>query len=89
VISIGAPGVPRSSPDYHAITLMNTILGGSFTSRLNDELRERTTVPPAGAVRVRLLAVSVLNGLVSGDGQKSRGFADDRLGGLRPISSFF
>ena len=41
VISIGAPGVPRSSPDYAAITLMNTILGGSFSSRLNDVLREQ------------------------------------------------
>jgi zinc protease len=40
VINIGAPGVPRSSPDYAAIQLMNTILGGSFSSRLNDILRE-------------------------------------------------
>jgi zinc protease len=41
VIYIGAPGVPRNSPDYPAITLMNTILGGSFSSRLNDFLREQ------------------------------------------------
>ena len=41
VISIGAPGVDRSSPDYPAITLMNTILGGSFSSRVNDVLREQ------------------------------------------------
>jgi zinc protease len=41
VISIGAPGVSRTSPDYPAITLMNTILGGSFSSRLNDILREQ------------------------------------------------
>ncbi|HET7322586.1 MAG TPA: pitrilysin family protein, partial [Longimicrobiaceae bacterium] len=41
VIQIGAPGVPRGSEDYAAITLMNTILGGSFSSRLNQILREQ------------------------------------------------
>ena len=37
---IGAVGVPRSTRDYFALTVMNTILGGSFTSRLNQNLRE-------------------------------------------------
>ena len=41
VVTIGAPGVDRRSPDYPAITLMNTILGGSFSARLNDILREQ------------------------------------------------
>jgi zinc protease len=41
VIYIGAPGVPRDSPDYPAIQLMSTVLGGSFSSRLNDVLREQ------------------------------------------------
>ncbi len=40
VIIIGAPGVERRSPDYAAISVMNTILGGLFTSRLNFNLRE-------------------------------------------------
>ena len=40
VIMIGAPGVARTSPDYAAIEVMNTILGGSFSSRLNQNLRE-------------------------------------------------
>jgi zinc protease len=40
VIMIGAPGVMRSSPDYPVIEVMNTILGGSFSSRLNQNLRE-------------------------------------------------
>lgn len=40
VIIIGWPGVPRTSPDYAALTVMNTILGGSFSSRLNTNLRE-------------------------------------------------
>jgi len=39
-IRIGSVGVPRSTPDYFPITVMNTILGGSFTSRLNNNLRE-------------------------------------------------
>ena len=40
VISIGAPGVARSSPDYAALVVMNTLLGESFSSRLNSNLRE-------------------------------------------------
>lgn len=41
VIMIGLPGVERNSPDYAAITVMNSILGGSFSARLNDILREQ------------------------------------------------
>jgi zinc protease len=37
---IGAVGVPRSTKDYFALTVMNTILGGSFSSRLMQNLRE-------------------------------------------------
>jgi zinc protease len=37
---IGAIGVPRSTQDYFALTVMNTILGGSFSSRLMQNLRE-------------------------------------------------
>jgi predicted Zn-dependent peptidase len=40
VILIGHVGVPRSTPDYYPGRVMNTILGGSFTSRLNQNLRE-------------------------------------------------
>ena len=40
VILIGAAGVERSNPDYAALEVMNTILGGSFSSRLNSNLRE-------------------------------------------------
>jgi predicted Zn-dependent peptidase len=39
-IRIGAVGVPRSTPDYFPLLVLNTILGGSFTSRLNQNLRE-------------------------------------------------
>jgi zinc protease len=40
VIMIGNPGVNRRSPDYYALQVMNTLLGGSFSSRLNQNLRE-------------------------------------------------
>jgi len=40
VITIGWPGVERRSPDYAALMVMNTLLGGSFSSRLNANLRE-------------------------------------------------
>jgi predicted Zn-dependent peptidase len=39
-IRIGWVGVARSTVDYAALQVLNTILGGSFTSRLNTNLRE-------------------------------------------------
>ena len=36
---IGGLGVPRNHSDYVAIQVVNTVLGGRFTSWLNDELR--------------------------------------------------
>ena len=39
-IRVGAVGVARSTPDYFALQVLNTVLGGSFTSRLNQNLRE-------------------------------------------------
>lgn len=41
VIRIGWVGVPRSTPDFYVLEVLNTVLGGSFTSRLNQNLRER------------------------------------------------
>ena len=40
VIQIGRIGIARESEDYYPVLVMNTILGGSFTSRLNQNLRE-------------------------------------------------
>ena len=40
-IRIGWIGVPRNTPDYYALDVLNTVLGGSFTSRLNQNLREK------------------------------------------------
>jgi predicted Zn-dependent peptidase len=39
-IRIGRIGAPRVTDDYYALVIMNTILGGSFSSRLNQNLRE-------------------------------------------------
>jgi zinc protease len=39
-IRIGRIGAPRVTDDFYALTVMNTILGGSFSSRLNQNLRE-------------------------------------------------
>ena len=38
--AIGTVGPPRSTPDYFALQVMNTILGGMFQSRLNANIRE-------------------------------------------------
>jgi zinc protease len=40
-IRIGWIGVSRSTADYFPLQVMNTILGGSFSSRLNMNLREK------------------------------------------------
>ena len=40
-IRIGWIGVPRSTPDYFPLIVLNTLLGGSFSSRLNMNLREK------------------------------------------------
>ncbi len=56
-IQLAYPGVPRAAPDFYAAVLMNEILGGgTFTSRLFEEVREK-----------RGLAYSVNSGLVNED----------------------
>jgi predicted Zn-dependent peptidase len=40
VFAIGLVGPPRDTPDYFALQVMNTILGGIFQSRLNHTIRE-------------------------------------------------
>ena len=39
-LRVGHVGVPRLNPDYFAIVVMNAILGGLFSSRINLNLRE-------------------------------------------------
>ncbi len=40
-LRIGHVGVPRRTPDFHALVLLNAMLGGQFVSRINMNLRER------------------------------------------------
>jgi zinc protease len=40
-LRVGHVGLPRSHPDYFPVLLMNAILGGLFSSRINLNLRER------------------------------------------------
>ncbi len=39
-LRVGHGGVPRTHPDYFAIVVMNAVLGGLFSSRINLNLRE-------------------------------------------------
>jgi zinc protease len=39
-LRVGHIGLPRTTPDYFALTIANGVLGGVFTSRLNMSLRE-------------------------------------------------
>src|SRR5207253_10480509 len=40
VVRIGHVGPARTTPDWFALVVLNTIVGGAFTSRLNQNLRE-------------------------------------------------
>jgi zinc protease len=40
-LRIGHVGVPRHHPQYYALLVLNTLVGGAFTSRLNLSLREK------------------------------------------------
>lgn len=40
-LRLGHAGVRRTDPDYLALTVLNMLLGGKFTSRINLNLRER------------------------------------------------
>jgi zinc protease len=40
-LRIGHAGIPRSHPEYFNVTVMNAVLGGLFSSRINLNLREQ------------------------------------------------
>jgi predicted Zn-dependent peptidase len=40
VVRVGHVGIDRLDPAYHDLLLLNQVLGGQFTSRLNEKLRE-------------------------------------------------
>jgi zinc protease len=39
-VRVGHAGLPRQHPDYFGVTVMNAVLGGLFSSRINLNLRE-------------------------------------------------
>jgi predicted Zn-dependent peptidase len=39
-LRLGHAGPSRSTPDYHALLVLNMVLGGQFVSRVNQNLRE-------------------------------------------------
>jgi zinc protease len=39
-LRVGHPGIPRNAPDYFPTVVMNAVLGGLFSSRINLNLRE-------------------------------------------------
>ena len=43
-LRIGHVAAPRRTPDYHALKVLNMVLGGQFVSRLNRSLREEKGV---------------------------------------------
>jgi zinc protease len=40
ILTVGQVGVARNNPDYFPLTIMNAVLGGQFSSRINLNLRE-------------------------------------------------
>ncbi|HKE13828.1 MAG TPA: pitrilysin family protein [Kofleriaceae bacterium] len=54
-LRLGLPVVAPGSPDYVPLTIMNAVLGGSFASRITQNLREKRgyTYSPFAAVNVR------------------------------------
>jgi zinc protease len=40
VLTVGEIGLPRDTPDYFPVTLLNAVFGGQFSSRINLNLRE-------------------------------------------------
>lgn len=40
-LRIGHVGAPRNNPDYYPLVILNAVLGGLFSSRINLNLRER------------------------------------------------
>lgn len=57
-LRIGQVGIPRGHPEYTPLVVLNVILGGSFTSRINLNLRERHgyTYGANSRLRARLAA---------------------------------
>ena len=90
-IRIGWIGVPRSTPDYFTLEVLNTIFGGAFTSRLNQNLREehQYTYGAGSRFDMRLSAGAFFAGAgVQTDktAEALREFFNEMNGMLKPVS---
>jgi predicted Zn-dependent peptidase len=54
VIALAAPSAPVASEDRVELAMLNTILGGSFSSRLNQNLREKNNFTYGASTRFAL-----------------------------------
>jgi predicted Zn-dependent peptidase len=91
-IRIGWVGVPRSTPDYFPLLVLNTILGGSFTSRLNQNLREEHgyTYGASSGFDMRLSAgpfVAAAGVQTDKTAESVREFFNELNGIVKPISA--
>lgn len=69
-LQLAYPGVPRDAPDFFAAYLMNHILGGgTFTSRLFDEVREKRGL--AYGINSSLVTQEYASSLVIGTATRS------------------
>ncbi len=89
-IRIGRVGVARSTPDFFPLQVMNTVLGGSFTSRLNLNLREKHgySYGAASVVDMRVAAgpISALAGVQTDKTSESlTEFFNELNGILQPV----
>jgi zinc protease len=50
-LRLGHVGISRRDPDYVALVVLNTVLGGKFTSRINMNLRERNAYTYGASTR--------------------------------------
>jgi zinc protease len=55
-VRIMVPGPPRSSPDYESLLVMNEIMGGAFSSRINMNIREAHGYAYGAGSGIRALA---------------------------------
>lgn len=93
-VYIGLPVIDAANQDYLALTVMNALLGGSFSSRITSNIREQKgyTYAPTSTVASRLGAASWVEMAdvttnVTGASIKEILFEIDRLRGEAPTAA--
>lgn len=93
-LRIGRVAAARSTPDYHALVVTNTLLGGAFVSRINSKLREEKGVTYGARSAFQFLRepgpflvhTSVQSDATAGSVRDVLTELDD-LGGSRPVTA--